>query len=296
MAIVNIGSMNIDKVYGVEQFVTAGETISATSYYENFGGKGLNQSVAIARAGAKVFHAGAVGTDGQCLLDFLQDSGVDISLIRRADVKQGNALIQVDANGQNCIIVYGGSNAEVTKEDVDAVLSHFRPGDYLVLQNETSSLAYAVDAAYARGLCTVLNASPVNEKLKDVDLGKLGWLMVNEIECCLLAGEEEPRRAFEVLTQKYPNLGVLMTLGAEGAWCAKNGETFRQPAFRAKAVDTTAAGDTFTGFFIGSLENGKPLPQALKTAAMAASIAITRPGAAPSIPGIAEVEEALARA
>ena len=238
MAIVNIGSMNIDKVYGVEQFVTAGETISATSYYENFGGKGLNQSVAIARAGAKVFHAGAVGTDGQCLLDFLQDSGVDTSLIRRADVKQGNALIQVDTNGQNCIIVYGGSNAEVTKEDVDAVLSHFRPGDYLVLQNETSSLAYAVDAAYARGLCTVLNASPVNEKLKDVDLGKLGWLK----------------------------------------------------------VDTTAAGDTFTGFFIGSLENGKPLPQALKTAAMAASIAITRPGAAPSIPGIVEVEEALARA
>lgn len=293
MAIVNIGSMNIDKVYGVEQFVKAGETISAASYYENFGGKGLNQSVAIAKSGAKVYHAGVVGSDGESLLKFLEERGVDTSLIRHSEVKQGNALIQVDQNGQNCIIVYGGSNSELTGADVDAILAHFQPGDYLVLQNEMSSLAYAVDAAYARGLCTVLNASPINDKLKDIDLGKLGWLMVNEIECSLLVGEKDPKKAFAVLQEKYPKLGVLMTLGSEGAWCSKDGKEVRQPAFRANAVDTTGAGDTFSGFFVGSLEKGKSMQEALRTAAMAASIAITRPGAAQAVPTIEEVESAL---
>lgn len=295
MAIVNIGSMNIDKVYGVKQFVTEGETISALSYYENFGGKGLNQSIAISRSGAKVFHAGVAGNGGEVLLDFLQSNGIDTSLVRSCEVMQGNALIQVDESGQNCIIVYGGSNDEITKADVDAVLPNFRPGDYLVLQNETSSIAYAVDAAYERGLCAVLNASPINDKLRQVDLSKLSWLMVNEIECCLMAGEKDPKQAFETLTKRYPKLGVLMTLGADGAWCCKDGERLYQPAFRANAVDTTAAGDTFSGFFIGSLEKGKSLQEALRTAAMAASIAITRPGSAQSIPSIDEVEAALAR-
>lgn len=293
MKVVNFGSLNIDHVYAVEHFCRAGETIHTQSYTQNAGGKGLNQSIAVARSGQKVYHAGLLGKGGEPLAALLEQSGVDLSLLSRTQVPQGHAIIQVEPNGQNCIFLYGGSNQAAGKEHIDAVLAQLEPGDYLLLQNEVSNLPYLLHTAAQRQLRVVLNASPISDELLHADLSGVEWLVVNEGECAAMAGCDEPQQALQTLCARYPTLGVLLTLGADGSVSVKDGQTVRQCAYPVRAVDTTGAGDTFMGYFVGCLAQGLSRAQAMQHAAMASSIAVTRPGAAASIPTMQEVRAAL---
>ena len=298
MKILNFGSLNVDYVYSVDYFVRAGETLKANSREVLPGGKGLNQSVALARAGAQVYHAGCIGADGEFLRELLNKKGVNTEYLRTIDGMQGHTIIQVDKKGENCILLYGGTNRSIGDDQIDETLAHFGQGDWLVLQNEVNSLPRIVDAAFARGMRIVLNPSPYEEGLKEVDFGKLSWLLVNEVEACQCSGSDEPERAWDVLHVRYPRLSVLITLGSAGSIAHAVGpdgvDTVRQQAFRADAVDTTAAGDTFTGFFIGGLAEGRPLNECMRRASMASAISVTRMGAAVSIPKVEEVESRLA--
>ncbi|MBQ6121899.1 MAG: ribokinase [Clostridia bacterium] len=298
MKILNFGSLNVDYVYSVDYFVRAGETLKANSREVLPGGKGLNQSVALARAGAQVYHAGCIGADGEFLRELLNKKGVNTEYLRTIDGMQGHTIIQVDKKGENCILLYGGTNRSIGDSQIDETLAHFGQGDWLVLQNEVNSLPRIVDAAFARGMRIVLNPSPYEEGLKEVDFGKLSWLLVNEVEACQCSGSDEPERAWDVLHARYPRLSVLITLGSAGSIAHAVGpdgvDTVRQQAFRADAVDTTAAGDTFTGFFIGGLAEGRPLDECMRRASMASAISVTRMGAAVSIPKVEEVESRLA--
>ena len=183
MKILNFGSLNIDYVYNVDHFVQKGETISSSQMNIFSGGKGLNQSVALGRAGAKVFHAGRIGKDGEFLVEQLKEAGVNTDLVVvDEDCSTGHAIIQNDAEGDNCILLYGGANQRITKEQIDAALEQFDAGDYLVLQNEISNLPYLMEKAAEKQMKIVLNPSPMDEKIKALPLDKVTLFFVNEIE------------------------------------------------------------------------------------------------------------------
>ena len=300
MKVLNFGSLNLDYVYQVDHFVQPGETLSAAAQAVHPGGKGLNQSIALSRAGAKVFHAGCIGRGGEALGALLRENGVDTAHLRPTDELQGNAVIQVAPTGENCILLFGGSNQRVTAEQIETTLAAFSEGDYLVLQNEINGLPAIVDRAFEKGMRIVLNPSPCNEKLAAVDFGKLSWLLVNEVEAAQLSESAIPEEAWQALHAKYSKLSVLITLGSAGslAYRVKDGtvEAACQPAFRVRAVDTTAAGDTYTGYFISGLMEDLPLQEGMRRASMASAISVTRPGASGSIPRKDEVEAALAEA
>lgn len=295
MKIVNFGSLNLDHVYRVPHAVATGETLAAASFQILLGGKGLNQSVAIARAGADVVHGGFVGGDPKAkdLLVCLEESGVDISKIRPTEEPQGHALIQVNDEGDNCIVIYGGSNQCVSKEYIDEVLADFAAGDFVVLQNETSNVEYAIEQAYAKGCSVVLNASPIDARMLALDFNKVGWLVINEIEGAAIAGVEGIDAIIPTLVAKYPKLNIVLTLGEDGSRCWTDGQEYAQNAFKAKAVDTTAAGDTFLGYVVAGLVAGRPMQQILRTASAASAIAVSIMGAAGSIPRYEEVQKYL---
>ena len=293
MNVVNFGSLNIDHVYAVDHFCRAGETIHTKSYTQNAGGKGLNQSIAVSRSGQKVHHAGLLGPEGARLAELLSSSGVDLRYLKHTDVPQGHAVIQVQPDGQNCIFLYGGSNQAVTPQEIDEVLMQLNAGDYLLLQNEIANLTYLLRAAARRGLRVVLNASPISDELLNADLSGVDWLVVNEIECASMAGCGDAQAGYETLKQRYPSLGILLTLGSEGSVSWKDGTEVRQCAYPVKAVDTTGAGDTFMGYFVGCLAQGMERQTAMQYASMASAISVTRPGAAASIPLMDEVRAAV---
>ena len=293
MNVVNFGSLNIDHVYAVDHFCRAGETIHTKSYTQNAGGKGLNQSIAVSRSGQKVHHAGLLGPEGTRLAELLSGSGVDLRYLKHTDVPQGHAVIQVQPDGQNCIFLYGGSNQAVTPQEIDEVLMQLNAGDYLLLQNEIANLTYLLRAAARRGLRVVLNASPISDELLSADLSGVDWLVVNEIECAAMAGCGDAQAGYETLKQRYPSLGILLTLGSEGSVSWKDGTEVRQCAYPVKAVDTPGAGDTFMGYFVGCLAQGMERQPAMQYASMASAISVTRPGAAASIPLMDEVRAAV---
>ena len=182
MKLMNFGSLNLDRKYGVKNFVAPGETKSADSYFENLGGKGLNQSIACARAGSAVWHVGAVGKDGMELLDCLKEAGVDTSHIAVKDTASGHAVIQVDYAGQNCIIIVSGANGEVGKEQIEEACEALEEGDIALFQNEISNVAYGIAKAKRSGAKVAFNPSPFNEKISEVDLHDVDYLIVNEGE------------------------------------------------------------------------------------------------------------------
>ena len=293
MKVLNFGSLNLDYVYAMDEFVQPGETRACLGRQIHCGGKGLNQSIAVARSGQKLYHAGLLGTEGARLAELLSDSGVDLRYLKHTQIPQGHAIIQVEPSGQNCIFTYGGSNMAVTPEDIDEVFSHFDAGDYLLMQNEMSNLTYMLRAAVQRGLRVVLNVSPISEEILRVDLSGVDWLVVNEIECARMAGCEDPQEGYETLKQRYPELGILLTLGSAGSVSWKDGVELRQCAYPVKAVDTTGAGDTYMGYFVGCLAQGMDRRTAMQYASMASAISVTRPGAAVSIPTMDEVRAAV---
>lgn len=297
MKVLSFGSLNIDYVYKVEHMVQKGETISSLGLNVFSGGKGLNQSIALAKAGAAVYHAGAIGEDGLFLTEQMKAAGVDVSLVKVCpDVRSGNAIIQNDVSGDNCIILYGGANQAITKEQVDEVLKGFEAGDYLVLQNEINELAYIVDQAGEKGMKIVLNPSPMNEKILKLDLNKISIFMLNEIEAGQIlqteaaTNKEKGIELARALVSKYPGAEVVLTMGGNGSVYADRDQTVTQEIYKVKAVDTTAAGDTFTGFFIAGQIAGLGIKEAMEQASRAAAIAVSRPGASPSIPTLEETK------
>ena len=292
MKILNFGSCNLDFVYSLDHIVRVGETESTTGMEIFPGGKGLNQSIALARAGMQVYHAGCVGSDGDMLLELLQSSGVDVSHVARVDSKNGHAIIQVSTKGENSIFLYPGSNEMVTGEMVDEVLSHFAADDLLLLQNEISNVDAIVKKAHERGMRIIFNPSPINERIAHIDFGMLSYLILNEVEAREIGGGETPEENLCYLRRTYPNLRVVLTLGEEGSVYADSLCEVRQAAFSVPVVDTTAAGDTFTGFFVAEIAKKSTPKEALRMASAAAALAVSRKGAAPSIPVYAEVIEA----
>ena len=287
------GSMNIDYVYSLDHIVTPGETIASTKREVFAGGKGLNQSVAMAKAGLPVWHAGVSGNGGRLLLDTLEENGVNTSLIREEDTMPGHTIIQVDAGGQNSIILFGGTNQRVTEEYIETVMQSFGPGDLVLLQNEVNLVDKIIDAAHAKRMRVVLNPSPFNEAIGKCDLNRISLFLVNEVEGAQISGipSTQPEQILQWFAQHHPQAEVVLTLGAEGAWYAGRGERHFCPARKVKAVDTTAAGDTFTGFFLEGWMNGRPIEECMARATKAAAIAVSRKGAAPSIPLASELEE-----
>ena len=280
-----LGSLNLDFTYQVNDFVRAGETIAALERNEFCGGKGLHQSIALARAGAQVWHGGRIGADGVALQNRLEESGVRTELLETIDGPTGHAIIQVSPKGQNCIIIYGGANQRITNEDVDEMLSHFEAGDVLLLQNETSGRDYAMEQAAKKGMLVALNPSPIDAGLlASPALSCVRWFILNEIEGEEITGEKEPETICKALRAKYPGCEVVLTLGSAGVICYDGAEFYRHGCFRVDAVDTTAAGDTFTGYFLASVAQGLTIPEALKRASTASAIAVSRPGASDSIP------------
>lgn len=293
MKVLNMGSLNLDDVYQVDHIVTGGETLASGGMEVFCGGKGLNQSIALARAGVPVYHAGMIGEDGEMLLDICRENGVDTRYIRRIPGKNGHTMIQVDRKAQNSILLYGGSNRALTREWVDGVLEEFGQGDLLLLQNEINLLGYIVDTAYRRGMRIVLNPSPIDENLNQVDMGKISLFLMNEIEGARIAGTADPEEALGLMVRKYPRAEVVLTLGSRGSVYQGKGRLYRQSAYRVKAVDTTGAGDTFTGYFLAGMLKGMEIPAALDLGSRASALAVSRKGAAPSIPGKEEVEAAV---
>lgn len=289
MKIVNFGSCNIDYVYSLDHIVNVGET-ETTNKLETFaGGKGLNQSIALARAGAKVYHAGCIGKDGEMLREIMNESGVDLSHIKNTDTKNGHAVIQVSAKGENSIFIYPGSNAEVSKDYIDSVLEDFEKGDILLLQNEISNVNYIIEKAYEKQMQIILNPSPINEKINEIDFGKLSYVVLNEIEAKEISGAKNAEESLLFFSKNYPDLKIMLTLGSKGSVYFDNENKISQSAFLVDAVDTTGAGDTFTGYFVAGISQNENYCEILKKASAASAISVSRMGAAPSIPKMEEV-------
>ena len=295
MKILVFGSLNIDRRYTVDHFVMPGETLNSLALGTFSGGKGLNQAIACKKAGSDVYMAGKIGADGAFLLAELKDADVSTKHVFIDEgMMSGHAIIQVDKNGQNCILLYGGSNRAITKEFVDSVLDHFEAGDILLLQNEISELDYIIDKAYEKGMQIFLNPSPYDGHLDACDMGKISCFLLNEIEGGQISGgETEPDKIIESILGKYENAKIVLTLGGDGSIYADRNECYHQEIFKVDAVDTTAAGDTFTGYFIAGILNGTPIKEILRMSAVAAGIAVSRPGASPSIPFMDEVKKML---
>ena len=296
MKVLSFGSLNIDNTYTVPHFVSRGETLSSLDMKVFTGGKGLNQSVALARAGASVYHAGAIGNDGLFLLDELKASGVNTDhVLVRDDIKTGHAIIQNNVDGDNCILLFGGANQSITREQADVVISQFAAGDYLVLQNEINELSYIMERADKQGMIIVLNPSPMNEKILSLPLDLVDIFMVNEVEGGQILGKElsddfSGADMAKALLARFPEARIVLTMGSRGSMYIDKEICVSQNIYKVKAVDTTAAGDTFTGYFIAGLIEGLPMKETMDRASRASAITVTRKGAAPSIPTKDEVE------
>ena len=290
MKILDFGSCNIDYVYDAEHIVQPGETLVADKLSKFPGGKGLNQAIAIAKAGAPVYLAGCVGEDDMMLRPVLKQAGVDISNLQTVSEPTGHAIIQVDKKGENSIIIYRGANGAVTKEYIDGVLQQFDSGDILLLQNEISNLLYLIKKAAEKSMKIILNPSPFEEQLKKIDLRDLYCVMLNETEAMQWTGTTLATGFLDWAQKEYPNLQVVLTLGEKGSIFLKKGERHKQQAFPVSAVDTTAAGDTFTGYFVAGLSKGMDISEVLRRASAASAIAVSRKGAASSIPTYDEVD------
>ena len=281
MAIWNLGSINIDHVYRVPHLPAPGETLSALEYSQGLGGKGANQSVAAARAGAVCHHIGAIGPSSGWVLDELAGYGVDLAHVTVGAVPTGHAIINVDPQAENSIVIYPGANRAITAEMAASALSGAVAGDSLLLQNETSVQAEAAAIAASKGLRVIYSAAPFDIAAVRAVLPHVSLLVMNEIEA------EQLRAAEGAL----PPLDCIITKGAQGAeWVSPNVAPLFMPAFKVAPVDTTGAGDTFIGTLAAALDLGLAPDAAMRRASGASAIQVTRAGAAQAIPMAAEVD------
>lgn len=288
--ILNYGSLNIDHIYRVPHFVKPGETLASSSLNHFAGGKGANQSVALARAGATVFHAGKIGNDGAWLKEKLDQNNVNTQFITEGTLNNGHAIIQVDDKGENAIVFYPGANQEVTKEEIDTTLSKFDPGDYLLLQNEINLIPYLIEKGHSHDLKVCYNPAPMGHEVANYPLHLCHLLIVNKVEGEALARGGADKKILQTLVKRFPDTEVLLTVGSEGAYHQRGEKQTFQEGEKVKVVDTTAAGDTFIGYFLAALINKKPVQDALAIATKASTLCIQKKGAMDAIPTREEVE------
>lgn len=282
--ILNIGSINIDHVYQLEHFVRPGETLKSSHYSIFAGGKGFNQSIALARAGAKTLHAGKVGHNAQWLVDRLRQDGVDTSHILEDEVQTGHAMIQVIPSGENAIVLDSGANHYLTESDIDAALESCAAGDYLLVQNETNAVDYAIKQAKKQNLKIAFNPAPMTKRVLDYPLDLVDVLVLNQTEAEQLSGKTDLSQISSFISNRYSEATTVLTLGNKGAVCFDQGTMYSEQALSVEVVDTTAAGDTFIGFFLAEIIFSGDFSIALKQAVHAAASCVTKQGAAESIP------------
>ena len=294
MKILSFGSMNIDNTYSVDEFVQPGETMTAKNLSKFCGGKGLNQSIALASAGADVAHFGCVGEDGDILLDMLKSRGVNTdSVIKIDNITSGHAIIQVDSHGQNSILLYPGANRRMTPELIDRELEKYSCGDWLLIQNETNCLEYIMRAANKKGMKIAFNPSPMDGTVSTLPLELVDLFLVNEIEGAAVTGKENTEEITAEFEKLFPNAAVILTLGKKGSVFKSEKDMLFQPSYCGTVKDTTGAGDTYTGFFIANYIKGVSPQECMRIAAMASTLQISRDGAAIAIPTKQEVLNAL---
>lgn len=292
MRILSFGSLNIDHVYQVAHFVRPGETLSCMGYQQFCGGKGFNQSIALAYAGATVSHAGLIGGDGARLRDRLETSGVDTHFVESVDGPNGHAIIQVNPEGENSIIIHGGANRSMSLAYINTVLGEFTSGDHVLLQNEINKIPEIMEQSAQRGLSIAFNPAPMHPDVLDYPLDRVSCFIINEIEGAELTGESEPDQILSVMKDAYPRAATVLTLGEKGVLFGDGIKTISVPAPVVEPVDTTAAGDTFIGYFLTDFIHRRDIETTLHTACRAAAICVTRPGAADAIPRRDEVDRA----
>lgn len=290
MKVINFGSLNIDHSYELDHFVLPGETCLSHHYASNLGGKGFNQSVALAKAGAHVIHAGCIGVDGQSFLKVFDALNVDHKHVKVVDAPTGHAIIQL-VNGANSIIVEGGANQLIDEQQIEDVMKEAYPGDLLLLQNEINDLPLIIQKAKERQMKIVLNAAPMNKIIKELPLEDIGMLIVNETEAAGLVhtATTDVDEIVTLLNQMFPHKEIVLTLGEKGSMYLFEGTIIKVPADQVHAVDTTGAGDTFIGYFLASLMDHKSIKEALKIATSASALAVCKKGASRSIPDLHEV-------
>lgn len=286
MTVWNLGSINADIVYDVPHLPAPGETLAANGVARFLGGKGANMSVAAARAAAHVVHIGAVGEDGKWAIERLTEYGVDTRFIAVAAEPTGHAIIAVDQAGENLIVLYPGANRAISTDEIGLALTDASPGDILLMQNETNAQAKAAGIARALGLKVCYAAAPFEAETVRELLPVIDTLFMNEVEAAQLA------EATGLSPEQLPVDDVIVTLGARGArhFDTKSGKTTDFPAIPVTPVDTTGAGDTFTGYVIAGLDRGMPMEQAVTLATKAAAIMVTRHGTADVIPDLKDVQ------
>ncbi len=295
MAVLNIGSINIDNVYRVPNFATPGETLLVKNYSRGLGGKGANQSIALARAGAEVRHAGAIGPDSHWVVDAMKQAGVDTKAILTLDIPTGHAVIQVTDSGENSILVCPGANTALTREQIDRAVSAMPQGAWLLFQNETNLTPFIAEAGQRQGLRIAYSAAPFIAETARIVLPFVRLLVVNEPEAAALAA------LLQTDISRIPVPELVITSGRNGArYIARTADPAHDidisiPAFAVDAIDTTGAGDTFLGYFLAAFDAGGDAETALTRASAAAAIQVSRPGAADAIPDIVEVDVFLAR-
>lgn len=291
MQVLNFGSLNIDHVYTVDHFVAPGETLGSADYRIHAGGKGLNQSVALSRAGVRTCHAGMIGKDGLFLKETLEAAHVDTTHILTGDLPTGHAMIQVEkTTGQNAILLYPGANMAIPAEDMRRILQTMPEGSWLLLQNEINDIPLLIREGKKCGLKVAINPAPCTQEVLSYPLHLCDLIFVNEIEAALLTSDTgDFRQMAATIAERFPTSEVVVTLGKNGAIYRHGSTEIAVPARTVKAVDTTSAGDTFTGYFLAAKLRGMDAEEAMKCAAYASSITVSRPGAAASIPTADEV-------
>ncbi|MBU3021573.1 ribokinase [Aestuariibacter sp. A3R04] len=296
MAIINFGSINIDHVYQVEHFVKPGETLASTQYKQLLGGKGANQSIALALAGADVKHVGAIHESDAAFKQTLIRKGVDCQYVKCSETPSGHAIIQVAPDGENAIVLFGGANQTINDDTVRQALSNTTSADWVLTQNETSSIAEMFQQAKAKQLKVAFNPAPMNESVKSLPLDCVDLLIVNETEAEAISGQSGTDANIAWFKENWQHGEVILTLGKDGVMMIrKSGEIITVPAFSVEAIDTTAAGDCFIGYFLSAYSQHADAKQALTRGCAASAIAVTREGAAQSIPDQKEVDRFLAK-
>lgn len=300
--VVVLGSINVDTTYHVERFPQPGETISAKSKSSAPGGKGANQAVAAVRSGAKTSFIGAVGSDneGQYMLEALKENGIDTHHIMVDKYHgTGTAAVTLDAEGQNDIMIYGGANQAMTTDVLDGIDDVLDDADFLISQFETPQAVTlaAFKMAKEQGVTTILNPAPAHDIIPEL-LKYTDVIAPNESECALLTGieiaDEDSMLASAEYFQSRGVKHLLITLGSKGVFYATPNGHGLVPAFKVKAVDTTAAGDTFIGALSSQLKDDlSNVADALVYAQRASSLTVQQMGAMPSIPTADKVRAAL---
>ena len=294
--LINIGSLCIDYVYNVVEIAKVGETVASQSSFVFPGGKGLNQSIAAAKAGIKVEHFGAIGFDGTELIEFMSVAGVGVGNVDSLPGRTGHAVIQIDAQGQNSIVIAGGTNREIPQQTINNAIASAK-GGWILMQNETNDIGDIIQLASASGCKVALNLAPVDAHAQSYNYALVDLLIVNELEAVAVSGCESVREAFAYLITTYPEMNLVLTMGKDGLHYYQtdgyiSGEL---GAFDVSAVDETAAGDTFVGYLMAGLVAGQSLHNVLLEASAAGALATTRAGAAPSIPDLSEVRKLMVK-